>query len=107
MSCLHARRAVGAGVQAAVSVLASTFSSVLMVWMRGGSAVRSSELAQAHALQFATQVIPGVVPDSVGGADEQRRQPAQDDVGGDALLPAVIAADRTNSPEAITRKFPR
>jgi hypothetical protein len=43
-----------------------------------------------HPVEFVSQVAPGVAGGGLGDPDEQQRQPAQLDVGADAVLPEVV-----------------
>jgi len=55
----------------------------------GDAAVGGREVDQVQAVEFVAQVSPGVTGDVLGDADEQQRQPAQLDVGADAVLAVV------------------
>src|SRR5688572_29613908 len=50
----------------------------------------TAERAEVHAVELVAQVAPGVVAGGLGEADEQQRQPAEQDVGADAVLQAVV-----------------
>jgi hypothetical protein len=51
---------------------------------------RAGEGAQVQALEFFAQRRPGRSGAGFGDADEQQREPAQQDVGADARLGAVV-----------------
>ena len=51
---------------------------------------RAGEGADADALQFAAHGRPGLPGVVLGDADEQEGEPAQDDVGADALFEPVV-----------------
>ncbi len=51
---------------------------------------RSGEGAQVHPLELVTQAAPGLAGLRLGDADQQKPQPAQDHMGADALLEAVM-----------------
>jgi hypothetical protein len=54
---------------------------------------RAGEGAEGEQIQLVGNLGPGAAGGGLGGADQQRGEPAQDDMGSDALLLAV--ADRT------------
>ena len=56
----------------------------------GDPAVGGGEGHQVHPVEFAPQVAPGVTGGGLGDPDEQQRQPAQLDVGADAVLAVVV-----------------
>ena len=60
-------------------------------------AVGGGEGDQVHAVEFVAQGAPGVAGGGFGDAHQQQRQPAQLDVGADAVLAVVV--DRAQ-PEA-------
>src|SRR6266508_4656965 len=51
---------------------------------------RAGESADVEAVQVATKRRPGLAGGGLCDADQQQRQPAQDDVGADAVLEAVV-----------------
>jgi hypothetical protein len=61
------------------------------------AAVGGGQGDQVHAVEFVTQVAPGVAGAGFGDPDEKQCQPTQLDVGADAVLAVMV--DRTQ-PEA-------
>ena len=51
---------------------------------------RAGEGAEGEQVQFVGDVVPGGAGGGLGDADQQEGEPAQDDVGADALLFAVV-----------------
>src|SRR5437870_3230511 len=48
------------------------------------------EGADVQLLELLTEPVPGVAGGGLGDPDQQQRQPAQDDVGSDAVLEPVV-----------------
>jgi hypothetical protein len=61
-------------------------------------AVGGGEGDQVHPVEFVPQVAPRVAGGGLGDPDEQQRQPAQLDVGADAVLPVVVDRPQLQAP---------
>lgn len=68
-------------------------------------AVGGGEGDQVHPVEFVAQVAPGVAGGGLGDADEKQRQPAQLDVGVDAVL--AVVEDQPQPQRALMSRQPR